>query len=362
LNPPTEVSPTRRGWQTVFLFLLGAAILALLYRLRAVFTPLLVALIIAYIANPTVTWLEKRGIARVLTIACFYVVFFGLGGLIAILGVPVLERQGAAFSHEMFAGDHPKIERVLGWAESRLKKFTGREDAWQSLRQQIPQSATTVAGSIISWATAGISGFFSVLSFLILVPVFTFILLKNMNRIWERARDAIPILYRDRVVATLVRIHRANAAFFRGQIAICLIEGTIVFVVLTALGVRFSLFFGALYALLGMIPYLGVVTVFALTTIFTLVDTGGFTSTFFMVVGMFVLIQILEVSVLQPYILGRQTGLHPIAIILSIMIFGDLFGFFGLLLAVPLASATIIVAQDYLVPMVREVTEPPKTQ
>jgi predicted PurR-regulated permease PerM len=156
-------------------------------------------------------------------------------------------------------------------------------------------------------------------------------------------------------VATLGRVHRANAAFFRGQVTIALIEGTIVFVVLTALGVRFSFLFAAIYAVLALVPYVGIMTTFTITCLFVFVDRG-FGGTLYAVMGLFVFVQILEGFVLQPQILGKETGLHPMTIIVSIFIFGDLFGFFGVLLAVPLASATIIVVQDYLLPLVREVT------
>ncbi|HEU4338456.1 MAG TPA: AI-2E family transporter, partial [Planctomycetota bacterium] len=151
----------------------------------------------------------------------------------------------------------------------------------------------------------------------------------------------------------LTRIHEANAAFFRGQIIIAMTEGAIVFVVLTILGVDLSFFLGIMYGCLAIIPYVGVISVFSVTSLLVLADQG-FGGTFYGVVALFLSIQLLENLVLQPLILGKKTGLHPMAIIISLFVFADLFGFLGVLLAVPLASMTIILAQEYLMPFLRE--------
>ncbi|MBI2932357.1 MAG: AI-2E family transporter [Planctomycetes bacterium] len=395
MSEPTRGWDARRAWQTVFLTVLAIALLVLAYRLRAIFTPLIVAFVLAYIANPPITALERRGVKRGWSIAGLYVVILGALALTVLVGVPMLAHQAASFAKEVFVGepiledhnkdgvvdpgevfsdldgdgrwDAPKIARILDWAESRLKALTGSEDLMENLRKlrqrlagsegQIATTAGKVLATIAGWVTASIGSLITALSFVLLVPVYLYFLLKNMNQMWDRAQALIPAAYRQRVAITLIRIHHANAAFFRGAVTIALIEGTILFLGLTVLGVRFSLLFAAMYAVLALIPFVGVTATFLVTALFVLADTGGFSTTFLLVVGLFALLQTLEGVVLQPYILGKETGLHPVAVILSIFIFGDLFGFFGLLLAVPLASATIILVQDYLMPVVQEVTE-----
>jgi predicted PurR-regulated permease PerM len=132
------------------------------------------------------------------------------------------------------------------------------------------------------------------------------------------------------------------------------IEGGIVFVVLALLEVPMPLLFGVMYACLAIIPYVGVITVFSLTSIFLLASTGTLGGSFYGIIALFLGIQLLENLVLQPAILGKETGLHPMAIIIALFVFADLFGFLGILLAVPLASMTIILAQEYLMPILRE--------
>lgn len=393
MSEPSPPSRPKRGWQALFLVVVACALLWLAYHLRAILTPLLVALGLAYMLNPAVTWLERRGLPRVGAIAVLYGVALALVAVILDFAVPPLVDQGATFVHDHLAGeafedadgdgswdegerftdannngrcDPPKIARVLDWSRDRLEQLTGKgfaenlrdfRDKVRGKEGDIAQAAGRVLGACFRGLSASLGGILTFIGFVVLVPVYTFFILKGMNELWARVQAAIPTAYRERVVATLGRIHRANASFFRGQVTISLIEAAIMFVVLTALGVRMSFLFAALYGVLSMVPYVGVFSMFVLTELFVFVDTGGFTGTFWMVAGLFLFVQLLENLVLQPFILGKETGLHPVAIMLSIMIFGELFGFFGMLLAIPLASATIIVVQDYVRPVVRDVTE-----
>jgi predicted PurR-regulated permease PerM len=210
-------------------------------------------------------------------------------------------------------------------------------------------------GALFQGALSSFRGLLTIISYFVFIPIYMFVLLKNMNQWWEKFQRLIPHSYRDQAIRAMTRIHDANAAFFRGQITIAFIEGAIVFVVLTALKVKLALVFGGMYAVLAMIPYVGVISVFTLTSVFVLADTGGvFDGKFYGVVALFLSIQVLETLVLQPLILGKETGLHPMLIIISLFVFADLFGFLGVLLAVPLASTFLILAQEYLMPILRE--------
>jgi predicted PurR-regulated permease PerM len=356
-----------RSWKTTLLVLLALGIILFAYYLRAIFTPLLVALLIAYILNPLIDALERRRVPRVASIAGLYVVLIGLAALLAIWGIPKVVTEGRQFVRETITDENAKIHKVILWGGTRVKDWMGAEN-WEEVRKNLQsrmkghegdlaQAGGKIAGSVVSFMTQSVSGFLTVVSSVVLVPVYLFFILKNMNRSWEKLRHAIPRAYRERTLATLGRIHRANAAFFRGQLTISLIEGTIIFLALLLMGVKFSFLFGSLYAVLSIIPFLGVVVGFAATEIFVLADTGGFTTTFFLVAGLFMAIQALEASVLQPMILGKETGLAPIGIILALLICGELFGIFGMLIAVPIASSVKILFEDYIWPMFQEVSD-----
>src|SRR4029077_20667853 len=112
-----------------------------------------------------------------------------------------------------------------------------------------------------------------------------------------------------------------------------------------------------LYTVASVIPFLGVITMFGGVELFVLADTGQFGATFWLVAGLFGLIQILEAAVFQALILGKETGIHPIAVVLSLLSAGQLLGLFGVLLAIPLASTLKILFEDYVLPMFEEVAD-----
>lgn len=383
--------PAPAWWHVALVIVTVGLALWLGYRLRIVLTPFVVALILAYILNPIVSALQKRGVPRTASILGLYVLFFGAMTLILIVGIG----QAIDFAEDVFIGeptnvdtnqngvwdpgefidrnnnrqyDGPKIAQLGTWVEKRLAEILGEGRVTLSVRRiqeqlkghetEIAQTLGKAAQAVVAWATASVEGVLSVLSFFLLVPIYLFFLLKNMDAIWQRTQGTFPPRHRERVLGTLGKIHRVNAAFFRGQLTIAAIEGTILATALTIFGVRFSLLFGVLYAIAALIPFVGVTIAFLVTELFVFVDSGGsFTTDFWLVAGTFLSIQVLESTVLQPLILGRETGIHPLAVILSIFIFGELFGFFGVLLAIPLASATMIVLQDYFFPIIKEVTQ-----
>jgi predicted PurR-regulated permease PerM len=356
-----------RGWKIAFLAALAIGAIALAYYLRAVFLPLLVALLLAYVLNPVLGWLERRKVPRKASIAGVYLVLLGAMAFVALVAVPGAFGQATDFIRDTFLGEHPKINRLIAKAEPMLVRTTGPERAAEIIRlarervaeltRELPQMSGRIFSEVLSFLTGGIATLFSIVSFLVLVPVYLFFLLKNLNPWWERLTHWIPRAYREQSLATLGRIHRANMSFFRGQITISLLEGLIIFVGLSVFKVGYPLLFGLLYTVASVIPFLGVITMFAGVELFVLADTGQFGTTFWLVAGLFGLIQVLEAAVFQPLILGKETGLHPMVIILSLLSAGQLLGLFGVLLAIPLASTLKILFEDYVRPMFEEVAD-----
>lgn len=356
-----------RGWKIAVLSALAIALLYFAYQLRAVFLPLLVALLLAYVLNPALGALERWRMPRSASIAGVYGVLLGSLGVLIFWAIPAAFTQGGDFVRETFLGDHPKINRLISQGEPMLVKAFGPERAQDivdlvnqriaHLKANLPHFAERALGEALSFLTGGIATIFSIVSFLVLVPVYLFFLLKNLNSVWDRLTHWIPRAYRSQALATLGRIHQANMSFFRGQLTISLIEGLILFLGLSVLHVHYPLLFGVLYAVASIIPFLGVIVMFTSVELFVLADTGHFGLAFWLVAALFGLIQSLEAVVFQPLILGKQTGLHPVAIILALLSAGQLLGLFGLLLAIPLASTIKILVEDYVRPMFEDVAD-----
>lgn len=356
-----------RGWKIAILAALAIGIIALAYYLRAVFLPPLVALLLAYVLNPVLAALERRKVPRMASIAGIYVVLLGVLSVVVFWAVPGAFGQATDFVKDTFVGENPKINRLIARVEPLLVRSVGPEKSGEivatareklaEMKRDLPNLSGRIARNVLTFLTGGIATMFSILSFVILVPVYLFFFLKNLNPWWDRLTHWFPRAYRTQALSTLNRIHRANMSFFRGQITISLIEGLIIFLGLSFMDVGYPLLFGVLYTIASVIPFLGVVTMFAGVELFVLADTGQFGTTFWLVAGLFGLIQVLEAGVLQPMILGKETGLHPIAIIISLLSAGQLLGLFGVLLAIPLASTVKILFEDYVLPMFEEVAD-----
>jgi predicted PurR-regulated permease PerM len=356
-----------RGLKIAVLTALSLALLGLAYYLRSVFLPFLVALLMAYVLNPLILFLERRKVPRMASIAGVYAIILGTTAVIAIWGVPAAFSQASDFVKVSFLGEKPKVLQLLAKIEPALERSLGPDKSADvmkvvrekiaTFKQQLPDLSGRILSEALSYMTGGIASILSVFSFVALIPVYLFFLLKNLHPWWESFTHWIPRAYRTQALSTLGRIHEANMSFFRGQITICLIEGLIVFLGLQLIGVHYPLLFGLLYAMLSIVPYLGVTLMFSSVELFVLADTGQFGTMFWLAAGLFLLIQVLEAAVLQPLILGKETGLHPVAIILALLSAGQLLGLFGMLVAIPLASTVKILFDDYVRPMFEEVAD-----
>ncbi|MBI3856848.1 MAG: AI-2E family transporter [Planctomycetes bacterium] len=355
-----------RGWKIATLSAIAVAVIALAYYLRAVFLPLLVALLLAYVLDPLLGALERRRVPRMASIGAVYAGLLGIMAVVVFWAVPAAFGQATDFVKDTFLGENPKINQLIAKIEPMIARSVGEEKASEivqaarakvaGLKRDLPQLSGRIAGEVFSFLTGGIATLFSIVSFLVLVPVYLFFLLKNLHPWWERLTHWIPRSYRSQTLSTLGRIHRGNMAFFRGQVTISLIEGLIIFLGLSGIKVGYPLLFGVLYTLASVIPFLGVVTMFSVVELYVLAGSGMGT-TFWLVAGLFGLIQVLEAAVFQPLILGKETGLHPIAVILALLSAGQLLGLFGVLLAIPLASTLKILFEDYVRPMFEEVAD-----
>jgi predicted PurR-regulated permease PerM len=262
----------------------------------------------------------------------------------------------------MFLGPNARIRSLFPELETQIKRWLGDEKAVQTLQtlQQTLEGHTSSLYSLLgqmgsflgSAVLQGAQGFLTFLSFLILVPVYAFFALLTLEKSWREFEGGLPHLYRDKLVATFRKIHRANAAFFRGQMAIAAIKAALGALGLWIVGVPFSLFLGLLYGVASLFPFVGVTLTFGVVELLV-IATFGFSSKAILAAAVLVAIEGIEGFLLQPLILGRQTGLSPLWTILSFFIFGELFGLFGLILAVPLATISRILIEEYVLPFLR---------
>ena len=328
--------------QRQLLFWLVALVVLVLFLLvfRQILLPFVAGMALAYALDPVADWFQRRGFSRLaatLTIVVLFVVIFVA---VLLLIVPVLVNQLADFI-ERIPTYSERVQNLFAWAlNSRLARALGIDvETIRSSLGSLVSQGTTWFTAVLSSLWNGGQALVGAVSVLVVTPVVAFYLLYDWDRMVAVVNSWIP---RDHVeeVRRLARdMDATTAAFVRGQGLVCLTLGIIYAIGLMIVGLNFGLLIGVGAGLLSFVPYLGFTIGFVLSIVVALVQflpnwlpVGG-------VVLVFIIGQAIEGYVLQPRLIGTRVGLHPVWLLFALFAFGLLFGFVGLLIAIPAAAA-----------------------
>ena len=326
-------------------WLLFAGLIALgglLYLLSPVLTPFLIAIFLAYMGDPLVDQLDKRTPRTVSVLIVFSLLSIVVLALMFIL-LPMIERQLLQFMQA--------VPRYIDWFQNSIVPWfmahLGISNIGldlNSIKQQIKQhwsSASGVAAGVISTVSkSGLAIVGWVANFL-LIPVLTFYLLRDWDILVARIRELIPRRYEPSIVHIVSDSDSVLSAFLRGQLMVMIVLGTIYSVGLWLVGLDFSLLIGMLAGIVSFVPYLGVIVGITVAGIAAVVQFQEF----FILIPVLIVFgvgQIMESFVLTPLLVGDKIGLHPVAVIFAVLAGGQLFGFLGILLALPVAAVIMV--------------------
>jgi predicted PurR-regulated permease PerM len=321
----------------------GIALLALLYVLAPVLTPFAAAAILAYLLSPGVDWLAAHKVPRwAAVLAMIFFLGLILLGLLLIL-IPVLKKELAQLQAQM-----PALVGALNDAVApRLQQWFGiaiRFDA-QTLKELLAERVGTqqdLIARIFAHAREGGIALLGLIGTLLLVPIVLFYALLDWHEFRRRAEALIPRRWHAQTVAMLGEIDGLLAQFLRGQLTVMLVLAAYYSVALAIAGFQTALPVGILTGLLIFIPYVGFALGLVLALLAALLQFGNLYGVV-AVAAIYGVGQAIESFFLTPRLVGERIGLHPIAVIFALLAFGQVFGFFGVLLALP-ASAALLVA------------------
>jgi predicted PurR-regulated permease PerM len=330
-------------------FWIAALVVAvlLLLAIRDILLPFVAGFALAYLLDPLADRMQKIGVGRLgasLVILILFVLFFILA---LVVLVPFAAQQLGAL-----------VERLPHYV-ARLQQLAV-EQAGPLLdrlggRTALPQMQTSV-GNLISQGVAWLGAFLqslwsggqallSIFSLLVVTPVVAFYMLVDWDRMVTTVDSWLPMSHRDTVRAIARDIDRAIAGFVRGQAMVCVILGTFYAVGLSVIGLNFGAIIGMTAGLLSFIPYVGSLTGLILSMGVAIVQFWPDWTMILATLGLFVFGQFVEGNILSPKLVGDSVGLHPVWLMFALLAFGSLFGFVGLLLAVPLAAAVGVIAR-----------------
>ena len=333
-------------------FWLGAfvALALFLYVFSSVLLPFVAGIILAYLFNPMADRLEKAGFNRLGASLLIVIVVSLAFVLMLILFVPVLVHQLAAFI-ESLPGLVTRLQALvaeegglLGGKISggMLERFGLNEqlnsaEIQKSLGDIVKQGAQWMLTFMKSLWSGG-QALLGVFSLLVVTPVVAFYILLDWGRMIATIDGLAPPNHREDIRAIARDMNRAIAGFLRGQSLVCLFLGLWYGIGLSLIGLKFGFLLGVCAGFLSFIPYVGSLTALVLSAVMSIVQGWPSMGLFAMAMGVIGIGQFLEGNVLTPRLVGASVGLHPVWLMFALFAFGSLFGFTGLILAVPLAA------------------------
>jgi predicted PurR-regulated permease PerM len=340
---PTPAAPARAGpffprQQLIFWLAALAVFILLLWLLSAILLPFVAGLAIAYLLRPVTDRIERLGVHRVIAALFMITLVVVVFVYLILLVAPILGGQLTSFIATI-PGYVGKLQQLLSdqnrpWVQKLVGAGFNPEKSIGDLVTQGVGWLSTFLQSLWSGGRALVSLF----SLVVVTPVVAFYLLYDWHRMVATVDAWIPLHQRDTVHELAREIDAAISGFVRGQTAVCLVLGSFYAVALTLSGLNFGLLIGLAAGLITFIPFVGSMTGLVLGVGVAVAQFWPDYGSVLTVLGIFLGGQFVEGNLLSPKLVGKSVGLHPVWIIFALLAFGYLFGFVGLLVAVPMAA------------------------
>jgi predicted PurR-regulated permease PerM len=331
------------GWRETWPWLLGGLLLVgFIYLLAPILTPFVVGAALAYIGDPLVDRLERLKLSRTAGVSLVFVVLCALAVLFVVLLVPMLQNQFTALVRNV--PEWLRWMQDVGLPRLGLELPAGLRLDAESLKQVVTSHWGEAKGLFTAvWARVSTSSLavLTAAANLLMIPIVTFYLLRDWDRLVAWIRDVLPRRWLARTTQMARETDDVLSAFIRGQLLVMAAQAFYYAVALWIAGLELALIVGLIVGLISFVPYLGFIGGIAIATISMLVQTQDLLPLVWVGV-VFTIGQLLESNVLTPLLVGDRIGLHPVAVIFAVMAGGQLFGFVGVLLALPLAAVIAV--------------------
>jgi predicted PurR-regulated permease PerM len=312
----------------------------ILRRLGPVLTPIVAAAGIAYLLDPIADRLERRGLSRAMATFLILLAFSAALAAVLVFVVPMISDDIKRFV--------AALPRMVEQAEAWVAKTFGVKvpASWTEFLsgESFQKVLTNAAAPVAAGAAAAIKGFFSLLAHvaeLLLVPVFAFYFIVDWNHIVTKVRRLVPVRHRGEVEGIAGEIDRVVSSWIRGQLTVVAILSVLYAASFAVIGIQLAIPIGLLVGFLTIIPFVGTFVGAGLTLLMLVLDWQGL-NTLGAVGGVFVVLHILEAMILTPKIVGNKVGLGEVGALFAVVAGGNLLGFTGMLLAMPLAASAAV--------------------
>jgi predicted PurR-regulated permease PerM len=340
---PRRIAATPLERQMWFWLAAFVVVVLALWLLSEILLPFVVGLVIAYLLTPVADRLERLGVKRMIaSLLLVTLVVFAFVWVI-LLVAPLLGGQLASFIDNV-PGYIAKVQKLASDRPWVQEIFGGSFGSDKSMGDLVSQGIGWVTSFLKSLWSGG-RALVSLFSLLVIAPVVGFYFIYDWHRMIARVDSWVPLRQRQTVRQLAREVDAAISGFVRGQTAVCLILGSFYAIALTFTGLNFGLLIGLVSGLITFIPYVGSTTGLVLSLGVAIAQFWPEWTSIAIVLAVFIVGQFIEGNILSPKLVGESVGLHPVWLIFALLAFGYLFGFVGLLVAVPLAATIGVLAR-----------------
>ena len=312
----------------------AAVFLFVLWWLGNVIMPFVLGGALAYVLDPIADRLERWGFSRTMAVVAIMLTALLIVVMLFLLVIPILVQQATALINT--------APQLFGELQAWLTaKFPSAMDEDSTIRRQLLALGQTIqskGGDLLNSVLSSALSLINVIVLVIIVPVVTFYLLLDWDRMIARVDELLPRDHAGEIRKLATEIDRTLASFIRGQGTVCLILGTYYALGLGLVGLNFGLVLGFIAGMVSFIPYVGALIGGGLALGLALFQFWGQWGWIAAVGAVFFIGQMVEGNILTPKLVGESVGLHPVWLLFALSVFGAVFGFVGLLVAVPMAA------------------------
>lgn len=320
--------------QAIALLVILVAGFCILYFFHGILTPLLVALVLAYLLEWPTARFQRLGCSRTWAASIMLIVFGGIAMLLVFVVAPTAWQQGINLMTDLPG----MLNQFYNYAATLPTRYPALVDAGiiDMMAQNLRERLSGMGESVVKFSLASLVGLLTLAIYLILVPLMAFFLLKDKEQMINAVRRVLP---RNRGLAgqVWIEMNQQITNYIRGKVLEMVIVGVATYLVFFILDMRYSLLLAVLVGLSVLIPYIGAVLV-TIPVVVVAMFQWGIGADFWTLIIAYLVVQGLDGNLLVPILFSEAVNLHPLVIILSVIIFGGLWGFWGVFFAIPLAT------------------------
>ncbi|MDI9276411.1 AI-2E family transporter [Pantoea sp. EABMAA-21] len=320
--------------QAIGLLVILLMAFCILFFFSGLLAPLLVALVLAYLLEWPTVRLQRLGCSRTCATSMVLIVFAGILLVMVLIVAPVAWQQGINLLRDL----PNMLNKLYVYAAGLPKRFPALVDAGiiDIIVENLRSRLTGLGESLVKYSLASLVGLMTLMIYLVLVPLMVFFLLKDKEQMLNAVRRVLP---RNRGLAGVVwqEMNQQITNYIRGKVLEMVAVGFVTWIAFLVLGLNYALLLAVLVGISVLIPYIGAMVV-TIPVIGVGLFQWGLGTDFWTMFIVYLVVQALDGNVLVPILFSEAVNLHPLVIILSVVIFGGMWGFWGVFFAIPLAT------------------------